>query len=91
MPETSQGPGEPDCPFYGRAMVIDEGAGVAVMIGSGGNQCALVTDHHAPCYMEIEGDRPLWARCSRVCRVLIQAAAINAHAAGEAGKTRIQT
>lgn len=33
---------------------------------SGSNRCALITDAHSPCWMEVgEGSNPDWAACPR--------------------------
>ena len=46
------------CPFYGFNGMFD------VMIDSKGNQCALITDSHSPCQMEMQKQRPDWSKCS---------------------------
>lgn len=45
------------CKFYGHA------AAIGTLFPTGGNQCALVTNAHAPCRMEMEGQEPNWERC----------------------------
>lgn len=38
----------------------------AALIRCGGNRCALITDAHSPCWMEVgEGSNPDWAACPR--------------------------
>lgn len=56
-----------NCPFYGRSMFINAVWPPRILlIKSHGNQCALVTDAHAPCLMEINGDPIEWRECPRV-------------------------
>ena len=47
------------CPFYGKHSF----ALMRVLVNSRGNQCALVTDAFAPCYLEIEGRAPDLEKC----------------------------
>ena len=68
-----------DCPFYGRTFVQGRfvpGHGTSralpfALINSGGNQCALVTDGFAPCYLEIEAQPVDWRQCTRVQATLL--------------------
>jgi hypothetical protein len=55
------------CPFYGYALFHHEavGGGDTIMVPSQGNQCALITDAHSPCAMQIDGLRPEWEKCQR--------------------------
>lgn len=55
----------PSCPFYGVALHVNQ-HDFRVLIPSGGNQCALITSAHSPCWMEVAEDRaPDWAQCPR--------------------------
>jgi hypothetical protein len=47
------------CPFYGYAALPNR----KVLVSSGGNQCALITDAHAPCRMEQDGQHPELEHC----------------------------
>jgi hypothetical protein len=49
------------CLFYGRAAILS----FERMIDTGGNQCALVTDAHAPCVMEDNPGGPCLMHCYR--------------------------
>lgn len=57
------------CPFYGYALhasTPDEHRRHfgAALIASGGNQCALITTAHSPCWMEVAEQRsPAWTEC----------------------------
>ena len=50
----------PRCPFYGYA------ARMGIFMSTEGNQCALVTESHAPCRMEVDGSTPDLDRCPLV-------------------------
>jgi hypothetical protein len=52
----------PRCPFYGKSGLA------GVLWDSGGNQCALIVDRHAPCMWAIMGLRPDWERCKFILR-----------------------
>lgn len=56
-----------NCPFYGRALFAHMALPVKfVLLDTRGNQCAIVTDAHSPCWMEIN-DQPVdWTVCPRV-------------------------
>lgn len=59
-----------NCPFYGRALFTSF-AGAPdrprfLLIDSRGNQCALVTDAHSPCMLEIAGQPVEWRDCPRM-------------------------
>lgn len=41
------------CPFYGKAGI----ASMKTLVGTGGNQCALITDAIAPCRLEVWEER----------------------------------
>jgi len=56
-------PHAPDCRYYGYS---PQG------MPTWGNQCALVTTAHAPCMMEIAGERPDALRCDRVLLATLQ-------------------
>lgn len=59
------------CPFYGCSLVsLDRGHGrvgpPAFVNLNAGNQCALITSAHSPCWMEVaEQSAPEWAACPR--------------------------
>lgn len=56
------------CPFYGASVVFRAagGAGRVMQNPMPGNQCALITSAHSPCWMEaIEGTPPDWEHCPR--------------------------
>jgi len=54
------------CPYYGKH-AIQLAPGIAahrgVLVRSGGNQCALVTDSYRPCYMQLAGQQPELEAC----------------------------
>jgi hypothetical protein len=53
-----------NCPFYGRAIYPQVMLPLRfLLIDSQGNQCALVTDAHSPCRMEIDGLPVEWREC----------------------------
>ena len=56
-----------NCPFYGHAYYAAHNGAPHqppfVLFPSGGNQCALDTDSHAPCRMEQHGEVPDWKTC----------------------------
>lgn len=53
------------CPFYGMSLIMGLPGG-AVLVPTEGNQCALMTAAHAPCYLETERHlAPDWERCPR--------------------------
>jgi hypothetical protein len=55
-----------NCPFYGRQMYqtgLIGGPRPILLIGTNGNQCAIVTTSHAPCRMEIDSEEPDWKTC----------------------------
>ena len=45
------------CPFYGFAYAME------MLIDSKGNQCALVTNSHSPCRMEMSNQEICWNKC----------------------------
>jgi hypothetical protein len=48
------------CPFYGKSAHEF----LRILVPSGGNQCALITNRYAPCKLEIAGDpAPELERC----------------------------
>jgi hypothetical protein len=51
-----------NCPFYGCALALYSG-NAPFFLPTHGNQCALITSSHAPCYMEVEGQKPEWKLC----------------------------
>ena len=62
-----------NCPFYGYAMYtsISVSARPFVLLASGGNECALVTESHAPCIMgapvgDLDRAQIDWRECPRV-------------------------
>lgn len=55
---------ERNCPFYGRALVF---AGRPfTLLGTGGNQCAIIIDRHSPCALEIDNQPVDWRTCPRI-------------------------
>jgi hypothetical protein len=56
-----------NCPFYGYAMFTKTAGKLPfVLIASGGNQCGLRTDAHAPCHMEMNQLPVEWRDCPYV-------------------------
>ena len=56
------------CPFYGYSLDHNpERLRFSTALNhSGGNQCALITSAHSPCWMEVaENAAPDWAQCPR--------------------------
>ena len=55
------------CPFYGAALFVSrEPEPMAVTFPTMGNQCALITSSHSPCWMEVgENAAPNWVQCPR--------------------------
>ena len=51
------------CHFYGKAI------GAARLIDTHGNQCALITERHSPCQMEIANRTPDETTCPLVDRI----------------------
>lgn len=54
------------CPFYGFSGFS------GILMDTEGNQCALVTGSHSPCYMEFQGQKPDWDECRYHTDKLIQ-------------------
>jgi hypothetical protein len=56
----------PNCPFYGRALysMATLGAARFILMDSKGNQCGVMTDRTAPCYLEVNGQPVEWRECS---------------------------
>lgn len=53
-----------NCPFYGRAMFSNTVVPVKILLlDTRGNQCAIVTDRHAPCWMETSRQPIDWREC----------------------------
>jgi hypothetical protein len=62
-----------NCPFYGRALFAQMIQPFRfVLLDSQGNQCAIITDSHAPCRMEIEGLPIDWKECPLVQHVRLE-------------------
>ena len=58
------------CPFYGRAYFEGVRGGPLppfVLYPTFGNQCALITDRHSPCVLEVE-QRPVDFRACLIAR-----------------------
>ena len=55
------------CPFYGAALFVTrEPDAMVTSFPTMGNQCALITSSHSPCWMEVgENAAPDWAQCPR--------------------------
>lgn len=47
------------CPFYGMHAI----RGARMLMGSGGNQCAVIANAYAPCRMERDGKEPIFEDC----------------------------
>lgn len=65
-----------NCPFYGRAMYQSRMVTAAkpfLLLGTNGNQCALVLESHAPCQMELNGEDPEWRECVLVQDIRMEA------------------
>lgn len=63
-----------NCPFYGRALYGRVVPPIKfLLLDTEGNQCAIVTDHHAPCYMETDGKVPDWKDCYLVREMRMEA------------------
>ncbi len=54
-----------NCPFYGIAIRVIHTGPCVIAMESHGNQCALMTDAHSPCVMEISGQTVNWRGCPR--------------------------
>lgn len=55
-----------NCPFYGVALSRSPQLRHPFFIETGGNRCALITEAHSPCRMEvIDGQPPEWWKCPR--------------------------
>jgi hypothetical protein len=62
-----------NCPFYGYTMIapsVETQVRLNIQLrpmfmSTRGNQCALMTNAHSPCRMEIEGHSPEWYTCPR--------------------------
>ena len=56
-----------NCPFYGHHFV--QVGRPFLLLATGGNQCAIVTESYAPCALAIE-DLPVeWSACRRVMEI----------------------
>jgi len=68
LPETKlkKIPSAANCPFYG-AVYFEGQRGTPhppfVLFPTEGNECAVVTNRHTPCYLEIEGQPVDWRNC----------------------------
>lgn len=65
---------EKNCPFYGRSLfrpsLSDRGLPFLLLNQhEHGNQCALITDHYAPCHMETYSLAVDWRECPTVREV----------------------
>jgi hypothetical protein len=47
------------CPYYGRHAT----ANLKLLIDSHGNQCALIVERFAPCYLAVDGQAPELEAC----------------------------
>ncbi len=58
---------ETNCPFYGRSlyqpMTVARKGLPFVLLATSGNQCALVQEVHAPCYMQANRLEVDWRHC----------------------------
>lgn len=68
-PQSSIETREGYCPFYGMSLhsvPARDGEMFAMLYPSKGNRCALVTDAHSPCIMEVYEGAPCdWSKCRR--------------------------
>lgn len=60
-----------NCPFYGRHMYIPQVTSGGrpfpfILMSQGGNQCALVINSYAPCWMETHNQPIDWKQCPLV-------------------------
>lgn len=55
------------CPFFAHALLMPFGRrSYPVLVSNpGSNQCALITNAHSPCVMQLAGDVPSWFYCKR--------------------------
>jgi len=57
----------PNCPFYGRHMFMSQapaaGSMPFILMEQNGNQCGLITDRHAACELERDGQAVEWSVC----------------------------
>lgn len=53
------------CPLHGLSLIFAHGGAVLAAPSTPSNRCPLITDAHAPCRMEVEGNAPDWATCPR--------------------------
>lgn len=65
-----------NCPFYGCAMFAT-GMGIAgpkpfLLFKTDGNQCALITNSHSPCRMEMNDETPDWKTCILVREIRME-------------------
>lgn len=65
------------CPFYGAAIIQLQQTDWAFVPPNNfraGNRCALITDAHSPCFMEVhEGLKPDWGDCPRNPKLMVDA------------------
>lgn len=55
-----------NCPFYAASLFFRRGVMPAIISNPTSNQCAIITDAHSPCRMQVfEGQEPDWKRCMR--------------------------
>jgi hypothetical protein len=54
-----------NCPFYGKYLYRPppHASTPFLLLDQRGNQCALVSEKYAPCYMEINGLAVDWREC----------------------------
>lgn len=64
-PDPDLGVARTACPFYGFTLGA-LGNGRGIMLDTSGNGCPLVDPlRHSPCWMEMSGVDPDWARCTK--------------------------
>lgn len=61
-----------NCPFYGVSWTPL--CRPFMLLGTGGNQCALMVDSHSPCKLEIDGQPVDWKACPRVAELRVHVA-----------------
>jgi hypothetical protein len=64
---------ETNCPFYGYHLYRTTIAGPTpfLLLGQGGNQCALVTVSYKPCHMEMNHVPVDWRKCPYVADIRV--------------------
>lgn len=54
------------CPFFAHYLHLDPRISGGILIPNpNSNQCALITDAHSPCIMQLDDKQPSWRGCQR--------------------------